>query len=142
MGALVTCGQPCARPIYPEAIGLSINGAGEAHRCIVDGLTLQDENPRQVSEEIQRTELLAGRQRAVALEAEPVVAEVEYFRAGFTGNAFECGLDQLSPPWLPRQVIARRTRGLRLVCSSAIILASPWPPAPAETKKEMLLKNG
>src|SRR3546814_6454659 len=77
-----------------EAIELAINGAGEAHLEIVDGLTLQDENPRQVSEEIQRIELLAGRQRAVALEAEPVVAEVEDFRAGVIGNAFECGLAQ------------------------------------------------
>src|SRR3546814_6699663 len=142
MGALVTCGQPCARPIYPEAIGLSINGAGEAHRCIVDGLTLQDENPRQVSEEIQRMELLAGRQRAVALEAEPVVAEVEDFRAGVIGNAFECGLDQVAPPSLLRQVIARRTRGLRLDCSSAITLDSPWPKEPAEKKKELLPENG
>src|SRR3546814_13991233 len=72
-----------------EAIELAINGAGEAHLEIVDGLTLQDENPRQVSEEIQRIELLAGRQRAVALEAEPVVAEVEDFRAGVIGRSDE-----------------------------------------------------
>src|SRR3546814_18258310 len=75
-----------------EAIKLAINGAGEAHLEIVDGLTLQDENPRQVSEEIQRIELIAGRQRAVALEAEPVVAAVKDFRTGVTETAFECGL--------------------------------------------------
>src|SRR3546814_16681498 len=73
-----------------EAVELAIDGAGQAHPQVVDGVPFEDEDAGKIGKEIKRIQLVAGRQEGALPEAEPVVAEEADFRSEERRVGKEC----------------------------------------------------
>src|SRR3546814_20545375 len=120
-----------------EAVELAIDGAGQAHPQVVDGVPFEDEDAGKIGKEIKRIQLVAGGQEGGLPEAEPVVAEEADFRAGGIGNALDCARHHLTPPSLPPRRSWPHVRPLPIASSPTIAhnLATDPTHRPKRTKK-------
>src|SRR3546814_3708556 len=105
-----------------EAVELAIDGAGQAHPQVVDGVPFEDEDAGKIGKEIKRIQLVAGRQEGALPEAEPVVAEEADFRAGGIGNALDRVRHHLTPPLRARRRPWPGDRPLPIASSTPVAL--------------------